>query len=163
MSLSFIRFYFHGVLQCALQCVAVRHSVLQCLFAIVRCSVLQCVAVCYSALQCLLLCPLLHATTVLLCVAVCLQYVAGCCWVAIFHSYSLAHQHTCATTACRNNGLLCSWICIQPNQLQHTATHCNTLQRTCATTTCRNNGLICSWVCIQPHQLQHTATHCTTL
>jgi len=107
-----------------LQCVAVYCSVLQCVA--VRCSVLQCVAVCCSVLQCVTVClksrynkhttcvgcmcartP--HAkTTILQCVAVCgVARVAVCCSVFPIKIHYMLYLRT---------------------TLQHTATHCNTMQ-----------------------------------
>ena len=45
-------------------------------------------------------------------------------------------------------------MCILLYQLQHTASHCNTLQHT---------ATLCCTLCILLYDLQHTATHCNTL
>jgi len=123
-----------------LQCVAVCCSALQCV--VLRCSVLQCVAVCCSALHCdatcmqwaVLCCSALPHCCILHCVEVSCnvwQCVAVRCSVLQSrYVVSLSHQ----TNKYQSNLLYMYWMAVirrlpkLPGLLQHTATHCNTLQ-----------------------------------
>jgi len=142
-----------------LQCVAVCCSVLQCVA--VCCSALQCAAVCWSVLECAgVCCSVLQcvAVRVLPCVAVCcsvLQCIAVCCnmlsCVAVCCSVLQCAVVCCIVLQCAAVGCTVKtsqkieerfarpWseschtcVCVLSHTLQHTATHCNTLQHTCA-------------------------------
>jgi len=115
----------------------------------VCCSVLQCVAVCCSVLQCAAACcSMLQCCSMVQYTAVCYivfcpmcdvleRWIEGVCATHI-HTYTPAHMHTHTHThkhtqrdvplftnayhTCKLNTYI----------VQHTATHCDTLQRTAA-------------------------------
>jgi len=143
-----------------LQCVAVRCSkivpeilahglsVLACLC----CSVLQCVAVCCSVLQCAavkfvfktfitgLSCSVLQCCSELQCGMshMTMRHVTHDNMLSLMHMcHTATHLNTSTLTHLRDKH--------QPHTLQHTATHCNTLQHT-----------------VYGSTQQHTATQCRT-
>jgi len=96
---------------------------------LVCCSVmvlkLQCVAVCCSVLQCVVVCcSVLQCDTALWCSSCSVELcVAVCCCVRL-------HRIQMCCNRCVNSDIVpvCVWNVTRRNTLQHTATHCNTLQ-----------------------------------
>ena len=149
-----------------LQCFAVFGSVLQCVAAC--CSVLQCVAVCCSVLQCVAVC-----CSVLQCVAVrcsALQCVAqwrGHSAVKIDREIRKSLQaSTCERARETTQGQEtpgCTHATTPPKEflqhtatLQHTASHCNSLEKNLPTLTLLlHQKSLCN-------TLQHTAAHGNT-
>jgi len=187
-ALSRLLCYYTSVLQCA----AVSSSVLQCV--VVCCSVLQCAVVCSICMTRLIhtcdttdlyvWCDMTHS---------CDLHEAFTWHAWVNNMCGTAHLYDvtcliCTTYMTHPYGIPDSFICVVPlicmtwhdsciwrvwlSTLQHTATHCNTLQHTVKHTTTHCNTLQHA-VCMKWHDwciwrvwlntLQHTATHCNTL